>query len=323
MIWEGSSGRTAHDAATLMRVDDSFEIASITKTFTAALVLQLVEENAIALDTPAARLVPDIFENLLVVNGQDRSGEITVRQLLGHTSGLPDYWTDPPFVAHDENAFLQAFLANPDRLWNAREIVSYARALRPIARPGQRYHYSDTGYVILGLLVERVTGKPFHEALRERILTRLDLSETFLSYRESLPTPRRAVARYEDQLDVSRQQRQSADWAGGGLVSTTRDLGRLAVGLARGGVFRDQSTWGAMTTWHSTYTEDIDYGLGLFRVALGTRSGELWGHDGHGNAFMYYWPERGLVFTGTLNQTQNDWWPLLLAAMGAIDDAGG
>ncbi len=321
-LWAGSSGRISREAATPMRVDDAFEIASISKTFTAALVLQLVEENAIVLDAPAVQLAPDVFEKLLVVDGRDRSSEITVRQLLGHMAGLPDYWTDPPFVTNDENAFLQAFLTTPDRRWEPRELVSYARALRPVGRPGEQYHYSDTGYVILGLIIERVTGKPFHEALRERILTRLDLNETFLSYHESPPTLKRAAARYEGQLDVSDQLRQSADWAGGGLVSTARDLVRFAAGLTRGGFFHEPSTWKAMTNWHSTHSEDVDYGLGLFRIALETRAGQLWGHDGHGNAFMYYWPERELVFTGTLNQTQNDWWPLVSAAIKAIKDAG-
>jgi len=75
-----------------------------------------------------------------------------------------------------------------------------------------------------------------------------------------------------------------------------------------------------MKSWRATDAEDVNYGLGLFRIGLDGGAGELWGHDGHGNAFLYYWPQRGIVFAGTLNQTQNDWWGLVSTAMSALDD---
>ena len=105
--------------------------------------------------------------------------------------------------------------------------------------------------------------------------------------------------------------RQSADWAGGGLISTTRDLERFLRGLATGALFHQPGSLDLMRQAVPVGENDISYGLGLYRVKLADGQGELWGHDGHGNSFAYYWPGRDITFTGTLNQTENDWWPLV------------
>jgi D-alanyl-D-alanine carboxypeptidase len=303
LLWEGASGERAHgDGA--MRTSDTFEIASVTKAFTAAVALQLAEEGALDLDAPVpADLVP--------------SRKVTLRQLLAHRSGLPDYWTDPPFVAEGENAFLHAFLADRDRLWKPDELLLYARALTPAGPAGGGYHYADTNYVVIGLLVERVTGRPLEAAIRARILEPLEMSDTYVSYREPARAGRVESTRYEERLALRGERRQSADWAGGGLVSSARDLHRFTKALAAGRLFKARATLDAMKAWAPTGEKDVDYGLGLFRLRL-DGGGEVWGHDGHGNAFAFEWPERGLSFVGTLNQLDNDWWPLVQAAMKAL-----
>jgi D-alanyl-D-alanine carboxypeptidase len=322
LVWDGASGTLAVDA-TPMRPDDTFEVASITKTFTATAVMQLVEDGRLDLDVPLSRQAPGLGEGLLVIRGHDHGPEITPRQLLGHTSGLPDIWSDPPFVAKHSNAFVRAFEAEVDRLWNPADVLAYARRLTPVGMPGERYHYSDTGYVLLGLLVERVTGKPLHAVLRERILSPLRMDDTTMSYREPAPAGRRESHRYEGRLDLFGQLRQSADWASGGLVSSARDLARFGEALVRRRLYSRPSTLDSMQAWHPTQKRDVDYGLGLFRVHLDGDAGDLWGHDGHGNAFMYVWPQGGWIFSGTLNQTANDWWPLVASVMGVIADADG
>jgi hypothetical protein len=94
-------------------------------------------------------------------------------------------------------------------------------------------------------------------------------------------------------------------------MSTTRDLERLLRGMASGGLFKNSDTLDLMRDAVPAGEEGISYGMGIYRVDLGGGNGELWGHDGHGNSFAYFWPEHGLLFTGTLNQTNNDWWPLV------------
>jgi CubicO group peptidase (beta-lactamase class C family) len=302
---------------------DSFEIASTSKAFTAACLLTLVEEGAVGplgIDEKLGNLLPPaVTSGLLVIGGHDFGPELTLRQLLAHTSGLPDYWKDPPFVWPGVNAFLAPYILNPQQTWTPLEILAKAKGLTPIAKPGVVWHYSDTGYVLVGLVIESLTGKPLHEAYRKRLFEPLGLTETWLHWQEPPASSVVESHRYEGSLDMYPQAHNSADWAGGGLVSTTRDLERFIGGLMRGQLFADSKTLGLMTTWVPTGAPGVEYGLGLFRVDLGPGHGAIVGHDGYGNSWMYYWPEPDLVFTGTLNQSENDWWPLVAEAADWVD----
>ncbi len=303
-IFEGAAGFTDRTGKRRMAVDTPFDIASITKTFTAAMTLKLVEDGALSLDAPISRMLP-----ASVV--EDFNPKITVRQLLSHTSGLPDYWTDPPHDKDGDNAFLRKFNDDPDRRWRPEELLDYARELKTFAKPGRKFHYSDTNYVLLGLIIERLTGKPLERVFRDELFAPLKMGGTYFSHGTLHgPDPRQAH-RFEGKEDLFGKPRQSADWAGGGLVSTTADLEKFFLALRSGAVFDDPATSRMLTDdWTPTGDEDVSYGLGVFGVDLGKR-GSLWGHDGHGNSFAYYWPERDLLFTGTLNQTDNDWWPIV------------
>lgn len=302
VLCEEAAGLVAGSGSGRMTVDTPFEIASITKAVTATTVLRLIEQGKLHLDSPLSEVLP---------GGPSRGfqGAITVRQLLSHTSGLPNYWTDGARDRAGNNAFLSAFVAEPGRLWQPEEILAHSRAI-PAKRPGSRFHYSDTNYVLLGLIIERAAGKPLHHVFREQIFDPLGMNATWLTYRGK---PRGAAPshRYEGAEDLHEVPRQSADWAGGGLISTTRDLEHFLRGLASGAIFRQPGALDVMRQAVPVGEDDISYGLGLYRVKLADGQGELWGHDGHGNSFAYYWPERDTTFTGTLNQTENDWWPLV------------
>jgi len=295
-VWEGADGLVAGPGSAPMQTDTPFEIASITKMVTAVTVLKLVEEGKIRLDSRV--------EDLLPAELARGFGNITVEQLLTHTSGLPDYWADK------SRGFLRAFLAEPGRMWKPGDILSYARAM-PAKPPGKKFRYADTNYVLLGLIIEQATKQPLHQAFREMIFDPLGMNDTWLTYHEG-PRGIAPSHRFEGKEDLHAVPRQSADWAGGGLMSTTRDLERLLRGMASGGLFKNHNTLDLMRKAAVPVGEEsISYGMGIFRVKLDNGLGELWGHDGHGNSFAYYWPERGLFFTGTLNQTKNDWWPLV------------
>lgn len=314
----GVSGQIAKGSSTAMATSDTFEVASITKTFTATLILQLIEEGHFQLETPIGTLLPaELISRLLVLTGHDYSGEITVHQLLNHTSGLADFWTDPPFETPGVNAFLADFLADPSHFWPPEEVLSYVPNLYAYGRPGSGYHYSDTNYVLLGLLIEQITGQELHDVIRNRLLAPLGMSDTYLSYREAPTSSLIESHRYEDDWDMYGKTHQSADWASGGLVSSTRDLSRFMHALAEGEIFSSPSTLSAMRTAVPTGMTDVTYGLGIFRIVLDD-GGELWGHDGHGNAFMYYSEGDGHVHVGTLNQTGNDWWPMVFSGVTAV-----
>lgn len=316
--YAGATGLAALDSQTPMQTTDTFEVASITKTFTATTTLLLIEDGHFGLETPIGQLLPaSLLNRMLVLQGHDYSGEITVHQLLNHTSGLPDFWSDPPFETPGVNAFLADFMADPSHFWAPEETLSYVPDLYAYGRPGAGYHYSDTNYVLLGLLIERDTGLSLQEVFRDRLLTPLGMNDTYLSYREAPVSTLFESHRYESDWDMYGKTHQSADWASGGLVSSTRDLSRFMHALAEGQIFRNASTLEAMRTAVPTGTTDVTYGLGIFRIALDD-GGELWGHDGYGNAFMYYSEGDGHVHVGTLNQTDNDWWPMVITGVTAV-----
>ena len=314
--WSGASGEMEVGGAP-MDSGAAFEIASTSKAMTAALLLVLQEEGLVDLDLPAATwLPPGTTTGLLVIGGHDYGPEITLRQCLSHTSGLPDYWEDGPYVLPGINAFLFDYLAAPQRLWAPEEILPYVRDLDPIGVPGGAWHYSDSGFLLAALVAEEVTGLPLQDALRTRIFEPLGMQDTWLRWRDPDPARPLLSHRYEALGDMTLLRHNSADWGGGGLASTCEDLHRFLRGIATGDLFQDPSSLEQMQAWRPTGEPAIEYGLGLFRVFVAPAYGHVWGHDGYGNSFAYYWPERDATLTGTLNQALgNDWWPLLRAAV--------
>jgi CubicO group peptidase (beta-lactamase class C family) len=198
--------------------------------------------------------------------------------------------------------------------------VEYAKDMKPIGLPGETWHYADTNYVLLGMVIEAVTGRDLQDVFRRQIFRPLGMDVTYLSYRESPVSDLQESHRFEHTEDLYDTPRQSADWAGGGLVSNVEDLQTFMRALLRGELFAETPTLDLMMRWiparrSEQSTRSIQYGMGLFRVDLAAERGELWGHDGWGNAFMYYWPEEDILFTGTLNQAYNDWFPLVMQAV--------
>lgn len=320
LLWQGAAGPLAHGREAALAPEDAFEVASIAKMFTAVCTLLLVEDGQLTLDEPLGRILPPAdTRGLLVVEGHDYGPELTIEQLLSHRAGLPDYWTDPPLDRREQNEFLRAFLADARKLWSPAEVLGYARRLTPVARPGTQYHYSDTGYLLLGLVIERVSHRSLEAVFRQRLFTPLQMNDTYSIYREPAPRRRRLAHRYEEKADLFHQKRQSAEWAAGGVVSIVEDLSRFLRALSAGRLFRNHATRDRMLTWRPTGAAGTDYGLGLFRLALGELGGHAWGHDGHGNAFAYILPEHDLLVVGTLDQLKNDWLPLVLDVVRALE----
>ncbi|MEU4836064.1 serine hydrolase domain-containing protein [Streptosporangium sp. NPDC023615] len=204
-IREAAAGFADLDARTPMRVDHRFRIASVTKTFTATIVLQLVRERRLTLGDTLGKLLPGVLP------GTDR---VTVEQLLTHTSGIPDYLTDSRFtdVVVDGGQYT--------RDWPPRELLGYG------GKPGKRgvNRYSNSNFILLGMIIEKVTGQSYPEALSERVTGPLRLRDTELP-RDLLPG-RLARGRQGDGPG-STTVNSSIFWAAGGLVSTTRDVGTL------------------------------------------------------------------------------------------------
>ena len=257
----------------VIRPDGRVRIASNTKTFTATVVLQLVGEGEISLDEPVETYLPGLVRG---PGGDGRS--ITVRQLLQQTSGLPDYdtlvlGTDLIAVRHtyfEPTQLLQAALEQP---------ASFA--------PGTQWEYSNTNYILAGLIVQRVTGRPIGEQITDRIVDRTGLQDTYWpqtgeqEIRGEHPQGYHANAPGDPWVDVSDTD-PSLGWAAGQLVSTPSDLARFTSALIDGELLQPAELAQMQTTVPAPGFEpdgQWDYGLGLARHTLSCGI-EAWGHGG-------------------------------------------
>lgn len=245
-----------------------FRIGSMTKMFVATVVLQLVGEQRVALDAPIEQYLPGMVQG----NGNDGRA-MTVRQLLQHTSGLPDYLD---YLSVEQ--VLKAPLEHHDRL----ELVRLALAHPPSFPPGTGYAYSNTEYLLAGLLIEKVTGQPYAEAIGQRIISPLGLRDTSVPGDEpSIPGDHPqgySKQGNSDLVDIS-EFNPSVAGSAGGMISSAADLNQFLGALVTGNLLRPQELQEMMTTRPTGNSHQDAYGLGLQSTPLPC-GGLSWGHDG-------------------------------------------
>ncbi|MEU2130289.1 serine hydrolase domain-containing protein [Streptomyces sp. NPDC018352] len=256
------------DLATGSKVprDGQVRIGSNTKAFTAVVVLQLVGEGKIGLDAYVDTYLPGL------VRGEGIDGRrITVRQLLQHTSGLPDYGM------HIDDDELR------HRHFEPRELIDIALRYKADAAPGETWGYSNTNYVLAGLIVQKVTGRPLAEEIDRRVIKRIGLRHTYfpapgdVTIREPHPhgyhrSPEDGPLRDFTEIDPS------AGWAAGQLISTNSDLNRFFTALLAGRLL-PAAQLAEMRTTVPAGTSGLRYGLGLTSRPLPC-GGVYWGHGG-------------------------------------------
>jgi len=363
-----SLGTARAGSDTQMRPDHQFHIASIGKTMTSVIILQLCEQGLLGDEGLGVRLAElgvlpaEVINDLHVLDGVSYGEKITIRQMLNHSSGLKDAHTDDANgVAADyggpaPGSLLINFITAAQKLaagmvgneteaafknwvpWDPQKphdpkagVVNYylnQMAHAPVGPPGEQYHYSDTAYVILGLVIEHLTGRSLHSQLRERIFDPLGLDHTYLTYATD---PDSAIWEF-DVADfylgplpaVTAGVNMSFDWAGGGEVSTASDLNRFLHGLLSGKLFQRAETLAEMTHWHALpgLTEPTaGFGLGIYnnRYPSGI---EICGHDGAWGALMFYEPASDTYISGTVNQVIGvppGWQETLFQALRTVD----
>jgi len=251
-----------------MKPDQPFHVASVGKSFTAALVGIMADEGWLNLDDPVdTYLPPPLLEGLFTVGGVDYSKEVTIAQLLNHTSGVADYFYGPVIQG---TPLIKQMLSAPDRFWTPADLVEYTRVQqKPAGKPREKYSYSDTGYILLGLLLEKVSGKTFHELLHERIFTPLGMDDSYLLFYSNPVNKTRPLAEvWLNKEDLSRRTSLSIDWAGGGIVSTLFDLEKFIKVFARGEVVKPE-TRKRLWTFDQKFRPGIHYGLGFMEFHFG------------------------------------------------------
>jgi D-alanyl-D-alanine carboxypeptidase len=270
-----------------LKPGDRMLAGSIGKTFVAAVVLQLVEEGKVGLDDRLEKWLGKEPWYPRLPNGPD----LTVRHLLTHTAGLPEYFEAKGVTA--------AVKADPNRVWKPEELIAYVLDARPLFAPGKGFSYADTDYILVGMVAEKAGGKPLFAEIERRLLRPLRLDRTVPSDRRVIPglVSGHAAVRnpfgYRGPTIVAGKfvMNPQMEWAGGGLASTPEDLARWTKALYEGKAFRKKETLAAMLT-------GVDAGGGRgggkgARYGLGVQIREsAWGPSyGHGGWFPGYLSE--------------------------------
>lgn len=250
-----------------------YHIASIGKVFTAVVVQILAERGALSLQDPIARfLTPDTLRGLFVYQNQDHADQVTIEQLLGHTSGIADYFEGIANTIENgkrrKKHFIDEVITNPDHFWTPQELVDYTRKYQSaVGKPGEKFNYSDTGYILLGLLVETITGKSFAQNLSDEIFTPLGMCDTYLMFHaKPASMPQKDIEKiWINNAEISTFKSLSCDWAGGGIISTTADLLLFDQALRTRRLIRDE-TLQKMDQCGHRFRSGIHYGLGMMEI---------------------------------------------------------
>ena len=251
-------------------LDGEVRIGSNTKTFVAVVVMQMVQEGKVGLDEPIETYLPGLIKG----EGIDAS-RITVRQLLQHTSGLPEH-TDYYFSSN------AAALENIQHYIPARDLLDVALSKPAAFEPGTQWSYSNTNYIVLGMLIERVSQRPVGEQIDQRIIKRLGLSHTYFpgngekKIRGSHPQGYHING--EGKLEDVTEMDASLPWAAGAMVSTPSELNTFFQAVFDGRLLT-QASIDEMKKGVDTGSGGMVYGLGLFGTPLSC-GGTSWGHGG-------------------------------------------
>ncbi|MBC2699872.1 MAG: serine hydrolase [ANME-2 cluster archaeon] len=280
-------------------------IASIGKLFTSVLIGILVEKGMISYeDTITQFLDNDLLHNLHIYKEKDYTNEIKIRHLLNHTSGLHDYFDDKP---KQGKPMIDMIFDEPSRFWTPQETIQWSKEhLKSHFPPGKGFHYSDTGYHVLGLIIEKITSRPFHEALQHYIFQPLEMNHSYLAhYSEPMEKCDYPVADlYGRDINITQYRSLSIDYAGGGIVATSEDLLKFMKALVTHEIIKED-TFEKMKDW-AKFSIGIDYGYGLmnFRTIpfLMPKKYNVWGNAGIIGSFMFYHPVMDIYLIGNLNQ---------------------
>jgi D-alanyl-D-alanine carboxypeptidase len=275
LLWSGAAGR-GRDQATRLEADDPLVIGSVTKTFVAAAVLQLAEEGLLTLDDAVRDHLP----------GMSRvSREITIRQLLDHTSGLADVFNDTTRRGLEEH---------PEHAWTTAELFETIHA--PWYAPGDGWAYANTNYFLLGLVVESVTGSTLADELNDRFLEPLGLKDT------------RLLTGSPDDGGPLAPAWATIFWASGAMTASATDLARWGDALYGDEVLSDRSQ-DAMMALNSH-----DYGLGVQRIEV--PGGPAFGHTGLLNTYttlLLHLPKQDVTLALLVNRSDVDLGGMLMA----------
>ncbi len=252
----GTKNRTSDQPA---QIDSPYHSASIGKTMNAAVYGMLVDEGKVSYEDRIDRwLDDDVLEGLFRVDGTNYSHQVTVRHLLSHTSGVGDYFEGPVISG---KTMLEQIHSHPDLSFTPEQLLAFTRDnQQPVGKPGEQFYYSDTGYVLLGLILEAIEQKPYADILDDRIFNPLGMSDSYLFVDNAKSSD--ILGLYINGIDYSHRKALSVDWSGGGVITTMQDLLTFMKALEYGALLSDDA-YSQMTGFTHRYEKGIYYGIGM------------------------------------------------------------
>lgn len=295
--WSSAAGYADLASAIPLQPCNKTRVGSTVKTFTATTILLLQEEGLLRMDDPIAD-----YLSAKDLEGIENAGEATICQLLQHSSGIYNYIQNLHFQT--------ASLNDLTKTWSPAELLSYARGEKAYFLPGTDVLYSNTNYILLGMIIEKVAGKPFYQVFEEKIFGPLSLRYT--SFAATDPVPDGIIRGYVDLYSNFNLMEATyySGWdyytADGGLISNAYDLNVFLTNLFEGNLLSEVSL-SEMKNWMGP-TEgsgdgfETSYGLGIFKIE--TDFGEAYLHSGDAIGYyasMVYFPEQGVTITWAVN----------------------
>ncbi len=307
LTWEGAAGVADPATGEEMTAALPVLVASNTKTFISVSVLRLREQGRLDLEDPIESHLPDGYVELLRGDGYDPK-TITIRHLLTHTSGLFDF--------ADSDTYTEEIMADPKHRWTRTEQLESAMEWGdPYGPPGEVYRYCDTGYILLGEILEQVTGQTMPDAVRELVgYDRLGLDSTWFETLEPRPdgVPEPAHQFWLG-IDVTTIDPSQDLYGGGGLASTVGDLAAFFRAVFTGSVFEDPSSVDTMLTtldvgragpdYFGSELKVGEYRMGVTVTQMGGRT--VFRHGGFFGTMAAYVPDLDLAVGATVNRTES------------------
>lgn len=294
--WSGADGLADLASNIDVKSCNITRVGSTVKTFTAVSIFLLKEDGLIDIDSPVTN-----YLSAQDISGLKNAEKATVRQLLQHSSGINNYISNAQFQT--------ASLNNLVKTWQPDELLAYAREKTPAFAPGTDVGYSNTNYILLGMIIEKITGKPFYDFFEQRIFKPLGLKFTSFAAKEQVPAGiiRGYVDFYSNLNLINATYYSGWDYftADGGLISNAYDLNLFLTNLFNGHIVSNTSL-NEMMNWIESTDQDNDfktsYGLGIFKIE--TAYGIAYIHSGDAIGYaatMIYFPDKKVTITWAVN----------------------
>jgi CubicO group peptidase (beta-lactamase class C family) len=295
LTWQGSSGN--------MTIDQPYFIASTTKLLTTAIILKLRAEGKLSLDDKISKYIDkSILSGLHIYKGKDYSQELTIKHLLSHTSGLPDYFQGKGTSGISlENEITEG----NDQFWTFEQAIERTKKIIPLFAPGTKgkANYSDANFQLLGKIIETITHKSYSENCKEFIIQPLGLTKSYL-YQDSTDKTPKTLYYKSNELNIPKAM--TSFGADGGMVSTSTDMLIFIEAFFTGKLF--PSTYiDELQEWNNIFFPmKSGIGIHLFKLPwLFNPTGAVpyfIGHSGLSGALAYYSPKENVFIVGTVNQ---------------------